>query len=248
VDFDGRILSRREAFFDRVKQAPVFCRADLDRDAFFKYLNGKPDRTLDPKIAWLLAASKANRAEKYGIELSLELDGGKGGHSEFLDHITLQELYHTRILLECCSSVGLDVEILPPPRMTRMATTLMARLPERLRLPLTLAGEIVGCVFFALLLENADCFDEEPEVRERLRELTRDILLDEIGHVVYCRSGLSNAELAYARRLLPLMQRTLLNDMPEYVQIAGSVEAFNQRVRDFDVARDAFVSEQCFRG
>jgi hypothetical protein len=175
-------------------------------------------------------------------------DPARASRSEFLDHVALQEFYHTRILLECCNSVGLDVDILPPRLAMRVATNLMARLPERGRLPLTLAAEIVGCVFFALLLAHLDYFDEEPEVRERLRDLIRDILIDEIGHVAYCRSGLSNAELAYARRLLPLMQRTLLNDMPEYVQIAGSVEAFNQRVRDFDVARDAFVSEQCFRG
>ena len=247
VNFDARVLTRREAFFDQIKQEPVSWHAELDRDSFFRYLNRKPDGYLDPKVVWLLGASKVNRSEKFGIELSLKLGEGREAPSEFLNHIALQEFYHTRILLECCRSVGLDVEILPPAPMMRAMTNLMARLPERPRLPLTLTSEIVGCVFFALLLENIACFDEGPEVRERLRALMRDILIDEIGHVAYCRSGLSNPEIAFARALLPLMQRTLLNDMPEYVQIAGSVEAFSERVRNFDVARDPFVAERCFR-
>jgi len=237
-DRAARRLSKREPLFAELARDPVLWRADLDRAAFERYLRARPPADLDPRLLWLLAAAKANRGERWAIERELARREARGGPTDaWSEYIGIEETYHTRILADACRSVGFEAPLLDPPPGQRVFIRALLPLPRRLRLPLTLASEIFGCVAFALLLERTDVFAERPAVAGRLRRLVREILTDEAGHVLYCSSRLGAAGLAAARLAVPLAGRALLRDLPEFAHLAGGERAFLERLAGFDLAR-----------
>ncbi len=236
-DRAARRLSKREPFFEDLARDPVLWQADLDRAAFEHYLRARPPADLDPRLLWLLAAAKANRGERWAIERELARREARGEPADaWSEYIGIEETYHSRILADACRSVGFDPPALEPPRGQRAFIRALLPLPRRLRMPLTLAGEIFGCAAFALLLERTRVFGERPDVAERLRRLVGEILIDEAGHVLYCRSRLGAPGLATARLALPLIGRVLLRDLPEFAHLAGGEGAFLARLSSFDLA------------
>lgn len=243
ADREARTLAARDRFFADLQAHPVVSSIPIDRLAFEAGLRGEPVPE-DRRLWWLLVAAKANRGERYGVELSLERGGGpEHPHDDF---IPLEEVYHTRILLDACALFGLDVEMVPPPATTRRLIALMERTPPWLRLPVILCGEVTGSALFQLLLDEVVLFDADPPTAERLRTLLRAILVDELGHVAYCRARLGRAGLWAARRMLPQVAAGILRDIPELVLLAGSRRAFLDRVAAFDVARDESVRAAAF--
>jgi hypothetical protein len=237
-DRKARRLSRREPFFEELARDPVLWDSDLDRAAFQRYLHARPPADLDPRLLWLLAAAKANRGERWAIERELARREARGEPGDAWSvYIGLEETYHTRILADACRSVGFEAPLLEPPRGQRAFIRALLPLPRRLRLPLTLASEIFGCACFAVLLERASVFAGRRAVVERLQRLVREILTDEAGHVLYCRSRLGPAGLAAARLALPVIGRVLLRDLAEFAHLAGGERAFLDRLAGFDLAQ-----------
>jgi hypothetical protein len=98
-----------------------------------------------------------------------------------------------------------------------------------------LCGEIVGVVLFSLLLERARVlFAHEPAALARIEKLFAQIMVDEVGHVHFVRSRLSPAGLAWARRLLPLVARGALDDLPEMYALFGR-DTILRRIQEADV-------------
>jgi hypothetical protein len=97
----------------------------------------------------------------------------------------------------------------------------MNYLPESLRFAAILCGEVAGAAFFRILLDRCDLFREQPDVEERLRLVTGEILADEIGHVAFCRARVAPGLLAAARAALPRVGSALLREMPEFSLLAG---------------------------
>lgn len=248
-DRASRTLPKRTRFFDELTQQPVRWQGALDRATFHAYLGRLAEPGLDPRLLWLLGAAKANRGEKFGVELSLERspvsDGGEDDPHYF---VQLEEIVHTRLLLEACRVFDLEVEIAPPALASRVLIHAMTLLPARLSAPLVLCGEVVGCVMFQILWEQAALFSEQPEVVDRLRMIVREILIDELGHVVLARTVLGAAALGMARRILPAVARALIKDMPEFAWLSGSGERFVERVLRFDLGSAAGAREFAFAG
>jgi hypothetical protein len=215
----------------------VVWKGDIGRTAFAAHLQKPPPESIDRRVLWLLAAAKVNRAERYGIDRQLGKTDQRGfDGNPWTQFIGLEEVYHGRILADACRACGLENPKIDPPPMNRAFIHLITALPERLQTPLVLAGEIFGCVAFQVMYENVGFFDEQPAVAARLRCLTQEILIDEMGHVAYCRSRLGRLGLFVARRLLPLIGYMMLHDMPEFAMLAGGPRAFLRRVQDFDFA------------
>jgi hypothetical protein len=233
---DRRTLSRREAWLHELEQKPVRYKGKLDRSAFYANLTKRPGPDVDPKILWLLATAKANRAEHYGVTLDLELHGDVanryGGHMKFID---LEEFYHTRILRECVKTFDLDFDLEPPKTFTRFFTTLVVRSPQWPRLVTALCGELFGSVAFQLLWEKIELFDDDPATAARLRLLVREILIDEMGHAAYGHAKLGAAGLSVVRGILPYVSSYFMQDLPEFAYLGGGRGALLKRIAEFDL-------------
>ena len=232
VDREARTLSAREAFFDHLPA----CRWQgiLDRDSFYRNLGRRPESGLSPEILWLLAAAKANQAERYAVELELAGDAPVTARPQD-PFVLIEEVYHTRILHDVCSLFDLPFEPLPPSPFTRAFIHVITGIPDRWRLPLVMAGEVVGAGLFGLLRDTTERFEAEPEVQRTLENLIEEILLDEEGHVRYCRARLGPRGLSMARRLLPCVLHSTIAGMPEFITLAGGKAALFERIRTLRV-------------
>jgi hypothetical protein len=246
-DPGSRTLSRRVAYFERLASRPVRWQGALDRDAFFRNLDRRTSPQTDRKVLWLLAAAKSNRAERFGIELSMARQGKSGPPmDETRQYIEYEEFIHTRLLLDACEVFDLRFEMRPPPLLQQGIIRSLVVLPDPLALTLVLCAEVVGVVGFQVLHETADLFAEEPAVVERLRSLLSEILTDELGHVIYNRAMLDGARLAAARRVLPAVAHGLLRDLPEMVLLAGGADRFYERVERFELEAPGLPAQLAF--
>ena len=92
---------------------------------------------------------------------------------------------------------------------------------------------------FTLLLEKArGLFADQPAVVACMESRFAQILVDEVGHVHFVRSNLGPTQIAFARRLLPLVARSILRDVPELEMLFGR-QLFLERVLKADVDRAA---------
>jgi hypothetical protein len=190
----------------------------------------RPEPGLDEATLWALATAKTNRAERFGVELSIE-SGRRPADVQDDPHtfIQIEEFYHTRILRDALATIGLDVEVAEPNAKTKLMVQLMVYLPEAMANVGVLAGEIVGVAIFSLLLEKArGLFAAQPEALGRIEELFAQILVDEVGHVHYVRSQLSGVQLRAARGLIPVVVASLLDDIPELGLLFGKEALLRQ--------------------
>lgn len=243
LDFEQRKLSKREPFFQRLHTDPVRARRPINQECFHRnHEAAKPEPGLSPQLLWLLAIAKANRTEYFGMEEHIVVNGIlDGDDADTQSYVDMQEVYHTRILLDVLRCFALEIEVGRPNLATRVAVHTMVRLPKRMAMPLILCAELLATVVFRLLLDEGRVLfaDDEP-LWERVSTLLEQIMVDEMGHVCYCRARLGSAGLAVARRLLPSVAAALLSDQPEFAQLIGARE-FERALAHFDF--DAAVQD-----
>lgn len=218
LDFEGRTLSTREAFFSALERTPVPLASGIDRARFLERFRQRGRLDGDPRIEWLVAAAESSEGERYGVEGEIRRYERRG--LEGVDPIKLytlfEEQYHTRILLDACRTCGVGAPELKTPRPHhRAAIHLMQHLPDGARYVLVICGEALACVVFRVLIEQLSLFADEPRVEARLRALLHEILLDETLHVAYCRALLSPAAMRVVRALVPLAVLVVSHDMPQ---------------------------------
>jgi hypothetical protein len=237
LDYATHTLSRRELDRARFARDPVRWQGTVDADGFRRSQGRRvPEPGLPPLVLWLLATAKANRGERFGVDRSFAT-GALGRSADPCErYVETEEHYHTQILLEVVRLFGIEAEMPPPSVFLRATIEGMVRLPRELSLPLVYCGEIVGSVGFLLLLEvGRSLTAAQPAVQRRVEELFGQILVDEIGHVAYCRARLGTAGMLAARALLPLVSRALFSDVPELALLVPP-ERLREEVRRFDVA------------
>ncbi|MDB4929179.1 MAG: hypothetical protein JWM10_1663 [Myxococcaceae bacterium] len=224
LDLATRTLSQREPFFVRMAEQPVRATMDLDHARFHRnHASDQPEADLSREMLWLLAVAKANRTECYGMEAHIVvngiLDGEKADTQAYVD---MQEVYHTRILLDVLRCFGLEIEIGRPALAARISVQAMVRLPQRVALPLILCSEFIATVVFRLLLDRGrELFGHMPEVWSRASTLLQQIMIDEVGHISYCHARLGPLGLSAARALLPAVAASLLSDQKEFALLVG---------------------------
>jgi hypothetical protein len=219
-DLATRRFDVRERFFSEVDRAPLRWAGlpPVDQTTFDRnHARRRPEPGLDEATLWALATAKTNRAERFGVELSLD---NPRNLADPLDdphtYIQIEEFYHTRILKDALATLGLESEVLVPSARTRLLVRAMVHLPASIANVAVLAGEICGVTIFSLLLDKArELFASQPEALDRIEALFAQILVDEVGHVHYLRSQVSPTQLAWARRLLPIVVDSVLDDVPE---------------------------------
>ena len=233
LDLRIRTLALRERFFAELDAKPVRAQRPVDLASFEAQWRDPNTRADDPRVDWIAAAMRANEGETYGVELELQRFARKGAENvdPHLLAVALEEHYHPKILGYLCRIFGVEADVRRPKPVTRFFTRCMNYLPTPLRRVFLLAGEVVGTVFFRILLDRCDLFDDDPEAQTRLRSLVEEIVIDETGHVAFCRARVSERLLPVARWLAPRIARGLLRDIPEFERLAGSEAAVVDRVQ-----------------
>lgn len=245
-DTHGHRFDVRERFFAQVDADPTRWAGapPVDQRVFDRnHARRTPEPGLDQATLWALATAKTNRGERYGVEYSVKHNGRPAdAASDPHTYIQIEEFYHTRILKDALATIGLRVDVGKPSLSTRVLVRAMVRLPDDIARVLVLSGEIVGVAIFALLLEKArELFGAQPEVLARIEALFAQIMVDEVGHVHFVRSGLGPRGLAWAKRLLPLVARGVLDDIPELERLFGRQELMRRAMTaDVDGAAAAY--------
>jgi hypothetical protein len=237
LDVEAHRLSRREEFFRRIDAEPVRWKGPVDVERFHRnHVSAQAEPGLPPELLFLLICAKANRSERYGVDLSFKLRNRERWRAHPADgYIEVEEFYHTRILIDLLKCFGLEVTMRPPAVAARAAILSMAMLPKPMAMPVILAAEVVGSVAFRLLLEKSKTlFAAQPEVARRCEELLQQILIDELGHVTYCKANLGGLGMSATRVMLDGIMRALLADVPEFAMLFGQAE-IAKRVREFDL-------------
>lgn len=238
-DMKTQRFDLREKFFAEIDANPNrwVGPPPVDQQVFDRnHARKSPEPGLDEVTLWALATAKTNRAERYGVEYSIVFKGH--AHDAAINphaYIQVEEFYHTRILKDALATIGVRMDVGEPGLTARAMVKAMVRLPEPYANVVVLCGEIFGVVVFSLLLEKARVlFANQPQVLERIEGLFGQIMVDEVGHVHFVRSGLSPQRLAWARRILPLVAWGALEDLPELVHLFGRDEIM-RRVKSADV-------------
>ena len=244
LDVKSRTLSGREPFFERLAAEPVRSDLPLDRERFHRNHEAKrPEPELPRELLWLLAIAKANRTEYYGMEAHIAVNGILDGDAaDTQAYVDMQEVYHTRILLDVLRCFDLEIKIGRPELVSRIAVQAMIRLPQRMAMPLILCAELTAAVAFRLLLDiGRELFAGVPALWSRVSTLLEQIMVDEVGHVAYCRARLGRSGLTVARALFPSVARSVLSDQREFAQLIGS-ERFARALASFD---PGLIAEGC---
>ncbi len=233
LDFANRRLEKREAFCRSVEEEPVRWQGELDRPGFFQHFRRSGRPPLDARTLWLVGLAKSNESESYGVEGEYRKFVRRG--YDDLDpcqlYALIEEQYHSRLLVEACRTAGVDLELHPPNAVMRSLITAMQYLPDRFRYVFILAGELLGCILFKLLLERAHLFRDQPEVEQRLRALLQEILTDETFHVLYCRARLGGFGIRVARWLMPAMALAFARGVPQLRAIGCGPRELMARIR-----------------
>ncbi len=235
IDLAERRLTRREVRFAELEAKPVEWTGETDLEGFYEHYRDEGQPEIDQRTAWLVAVTKANQGESYGVDIELSRFFADPAKVERADprylHLMLEEHYHTRILRQVGLTCGIDPERRLPAPLMRVMIHVMTRLPEWVRWTPILAGEVLGTEVFKLLREWVRLFDEQPELLERLDSLLEEIWIDEVFHVAYLRAKIGPWGARLARLMLPLVVWSLMRDLPQLAQLGWSRKSVVKRIR-----------------
>ena len=226
-DFVHRKLSRRERFLEEISvhriqrtgpavvEQRVYSENAIEREIAVE--------GLDEWALWTICLSKCSRMEEYAVRYVDEVGTNRTPSADDpYSIIDLEERYHGRLLELLLQVVGIVPGWRPPSFITRLALRAILVVPRALANITVLCGEVIGLATFKLLLEKARmlCADQ-PHGKERMELLLKEILIDEIGHVLFLRSQLGQIRLRISRTLLPIIARVLISDYPEMMRLFG---------------------------
>lgn len=226
-DFVNRTLSRREEFLAWLAAEPVrrSGRAVVEQRSYDENAIERKvaEPGLDDWTLWAICLSKCSRMEEYAVRYLAESGRLRAGSADDpYSLIDLEERYHGRLLASILQIVDIKPGWRPPSPITRLTLRAILAVPRALANITVLCGEIIGVATFKLFLEKgrALCADQ-PQAQARLEVLLKEILIDEIGHVLFLRSQLGRIRLWLSRALLPLIARVLIGDYPEMQRLFG---------------------------
>ena len=202
--------------------------------------------TLDRKTVLLTFLYKFARHEYVGISAAWGRMEPLTDSTSLLAKIGLyhlcEEFSHLRLFEEMFHTFHLEhVEWVPLGRWMSRMYRLFPLLPEALLAPPAFVTELMGLTVYQHVDRVLDdVLVDEPDARERVRMLLREVMTDELAHVGQRRNFLGPVGLRAAHRMLEPMYRAFFRDIPETTLLFN----VDQMVRDgnaFDystIARD----------
>jgi hypothetical protein len=219
---DAKDLSEKREILARYRASPVRTRRPVDEAFHRNYLVMRDDpRRLDRRTLLLTFLYKFARHEWIGISAAWDETPTVARAKYLIDKISryhlAEEFCHMRLFQEMFRTFGLDgVEWGPLPQRTKQLYGAFARLPCPLVAPPAFVSELMGLTVYVQLDRMLDdIVSDEPDVRDRIRELLRAIMTDELSHVGERRNFMGPVGLRAARLMVRPMFRAFFGGIPE---------------------------------
>ena len=234
---DQKDLTRKRELRARFEAKAVRSRKPLaDPERFYRNcvkIQNDP-QTLDRKTRLLTFLYKFARHEWVGISAAWDATAPMAESIRTKQRISRyhlsEEFCHIRLFQEMFRTFHLDrVEWVPLSPWMQRLYAIFPLFPGELLAPPAFVSELLGLTVY-LHLDRVldDILVQEPEAREHVRQLLREIMSDELAHVGQRRNFLGPVGLRFAKLIVGPMYRTFFRDLPE----AKSLFDIDQMVRD----------------
>lgn len=232
-----RDLAKKRAKLKQFQENPVKLRKPLaDPDAFYRNyvaLHDDPE-SLDRMTLMLTAIYKFARHEWVGIKGAWDAVPDMANSHTVEDKISrvhlAEEFCHVRIFEEMLRTCGLDrVEWVPLSPFKEKIYEQFPKLPGFLMDAPAFVTELMGVTFYCHLHRLFDdVLADEPEVRDRLKDLLDEITLDEVAHVGQRRNFIGPLGIKISKLLVRPFYTMFFNDIPE----VGRLFNVSQMIKD----------------
>jgi hypothetical protein len=230
VEHDGEILedqkslTKKQQILTRFQSNPVRSSRPLpDPERFYRNCVTMQDdpRTLDRKTLLLTFLYKFARHEFVGISAAWSASSRIAASTSTIAKIgryhLCEEFSHMRLFHEMFRTFHLDrVVWVPLGRWMGRMYRLFPRFPEALMAPPAFVTELMGLTVYLHVDGVLDeILADEAAARDRVRELLKEIMTDELAHVGQRRNFMGPVGLAAARVAVEPMYRAFFRDLPE---------------------------------
>jgi len=196
-------------------------------------------QTLDRKTLLLTFLYKFARHEYVGISAAWDNTQRMTESTSVIAKIGLyhlcEEFCHMRLFQEIFRTFHLDnVEWVPLGKWMSRMYRVFPMFPEAMLAPPAFVSELMGLTVYQHIDGVLDdILDDEPEAREHVRTLLREVMTDELAHVGQRRNFLGPLGLRAAHLMVPSMYRAFFRDIPEATLLVN-VERMVQDGKAFD--------------
>ncbi len=257
---DTRDLSEKRKNLARFQAHAVRTRRPVGEAFHRNYVTMQDNpRSLDRRTLLLTFLYKFARHEWIGISAAWDETPPVARARYLIDKISryhlAEEFCHMRLFQEMFRTFGLDgVEWGPLPKRTKQLYAAFARLPGSLVAPPAFVSELMGLTVYLQLDKLIDdIVGDEPDVRDRIRELLRAIMTDELSHVGERRNFMGPTGLSAARLMVRPMFRAFFAGIPEAPllfdtrQMRKDAESFDYSTIGPDVLSVSWAPSYCTR-
>ena len=212
--------NKREEF----KANPVRSKKPLpDLDAFYRNNVELVDdpKTLDQKTLLMTCIYKFARHELNGIKGAWDTVPAVDKARDIKDKISrvhlAEEFCHVRLFTEMLHTFHLEnIEFPPLGPIETKVYEIFPHFPEALMSPPAFVTELMGMNFYIQLDEKiCEILDDEPEARDRLRELLHEIMVDECAHIGQRRNFMGPIGVWFSKVMIKPIFKMFTRDIPE---------------------------------
>ena len=230
-------LKKKRDRLQYFQSRPVRSRKPLpDPEKFYRnYVTLKEDpKSFDKKTLLLSCIYKFARHEWVGVSAAWDYLPSMATAKSLTDKISryhlCEEFCHVRFFHEMFRTFHLDrVEWVPLPPFMQKVYKLFPYFPEFLMAPPAFVTELMGITFYLHVDRLLDTiFADEPEARDRIRELLHEIMVDELAHIGQRRNFIGPVGIKAAYGMVGPLYRMFFNDIPEARQLFD----VDQMIRD----------------
>ena len=257
---DRRELTRKNELLAGFQNNPVRSRKPLpDPEVFYRnYVKMKDDpKTFDRKTLLLTFLYKFARHEWVGISAAWDQIPTMAESTRTSERISryhlCEEFCHVRLFHEMFRTFHLDrVEWVPLGPVMGRVYRLFPKFPEAVMSPPAFVSELMGLMLYLHIDAILDeVFGDEPEARDRVRALLREIMTDEMAHVGQRRNFIGSMGLRAARGMVEPMFRLFYRDIPESKflfdidRMVRDAKEFDYGVMPADVIQRSWIPSYC---
>jgi hypothetical protein len=257
---DRRELTRKNELLAGFQNNPVRSRKPLpDPELFYRnYVHMKDDpRKFDRKTLLLTFLYKFARHEWVGISAAWDQIPSIAQSTKTSERISryhlCEEFCHVRLFHEMFRTFHLDrVEWVPLGKWMGRVYRLFPKFPEALMSPPAFVSELMGLTLYLHIDAILDeVFGDEPEARDRVRALLREIMTDEMAHVGQRRNFIGPLGVRASRAMVEPMYRLFFRDIPESKllfdvdQMVREGKAFDYSSMPPDVVQRSWIPSYC---
>ena len=225
---DDKDLAKKRARLKHFQDNPVKLRKSLaEPEAFYRnYVEMKDDlKSLDRMTLLLTGIYKFARHEWVGIKGAWDAVPDMANSHTIEDKISrvhlAEEFCHVRLFDEMLRTCGLDkVEWVPLSPIKEKIYEQFPKFPGFLMDTPAFVTELMGVTFYCHLDKLFDdVLADEPEVRDRLKELLDEITIDEVAHVGQRRNFIGPMGMKVSKVLVSPFYSMFFNDIPEVAEL-----------------------------